>query len=101
MAVIQKLSGDIQAFLSTDISQSVVNLGEGNNQVTCFVDDMPFLSGTYNITLKLITEDGEKLNAPEYKILFIKDGLRGEAISMYRKWAGEALINHHWKSERI
>jgi len=101
MAVIQKLSGDIQAFLSTDISHSVVNLAEGNNQVTCFVDDMPFLSGTYSITIKLITKEGEKLNVPDYKILFIKDGVRGEAISMYRKWAGEALINHYWESESI
>lgn len=101
MAVIQKISGEIQAFLSSDISHSQVDLREGDNKITCHIGDIPFLSGTYSITLKIITTEGEKLNAPEYKIFFIKDGSRGEAISMYRKWAGEALINHHWESESI
>lgn len=99
MAVIQKLSGDIQGLLSSDVSRNEINLAEGDNRITCYIDDIPFLSGTYYITLKLITVDGEKLNAPEYRLFFIRDSLRGEAISMYRKWAGEALINHHWKSE--
>lgn len=87
---------ETMALISSKFQSNKIILQQGENHIKCLAYDLPFISGTYYLSIKIITNDGEVLWAPDFNSLEIVDGIRGAKIGAYKSWAGKVLISHEW-----
>jgi lipopolysaccharide transport system ATP-binding protein len=91
--------GDNIALMSNRSNAEGLTLSTGMNKITCILDDLPLVPGTYFLSVKILASEGEILWAPEIMTLSVNDGKRSSKMNYYKDWIGKVLLSQKWITE--